>query len=119
MALHLGKFVSEVDRRCTYKELRNWSAYFEENPVGQDRIEAIVAHISATIATIISRQNGGRGHKFTTDDFMIPRRLKKKTPEEVAASLTAYAMALSKKKGFKIKDLRSSDKIKDSRPIDG
>jgi len=85
--LSLGCTVKELLRRITYRELREWFAYYNIEPFGEWRADLRQAITSMVIANV----NRGKNQKaFKPEDFMPfekPKKRKPQTEEEMMAML--------------------------------
>lgn len=87
--------VREAQARCDSREFAEWLAFYRIDPFGEQRADLRNGILAALVANAM-RRSGQQPAK--PEDFMPFREVRKRTPEEAALMLKAYAQELSKRK---------------------
>lgn len=69
LALALGKTVSELGQSLSYREFREWCAYYQIEPFGEYRADLRNGILNATVSNIFSTY-AGTEQKAQPIDFM-------------------------------------------------
>lgn len=90
MARTLGLTLADLRRRMTVREFRLWSAFYDLDPWGPERIDLMLARVAAVVANCHSK--GG----FTEADFLpqfgAPEYVERSDEELKALAMKANAM---------------------------
>ena len=89
LALCLGRTVSELRASMSVDELANWMAYSRIHPINPDRMDYMLAQLTATVCQVAGAKKSGGGH-FKMDDFMLFKYVPPKTPKQLMTQLFGH-----------------------------
>jgi len=102
LALRMGRTVGELSATLTVDELAHWYAFDRKSPIGDTRLDTLVALICRSIhdAQGVTKRGGAR---FTLEDFMLFDKVaaSDQTPQQVMRGW--FAGAVKKQKRPKVK----------------
>lgn len=104
LALALGCTVRELGERLDAAELTEWLAFYALEPWGTHPADVRAALVAATIANV-NRGKGQRAYKVR--DFLPrwdERAPRQQRPEEIEATLMAWAEAQRRRPGAPLED---------------
>ncbi len=88
LALALGKTVSELGQSLSYKEFRQWCAYYQIEPWGEYRADLRTGILAATVSNIFSAY-AGTEQQAQPIDFMpyVDQRADNTEPNKTGQAL--------------------------------
>ena len=94
LALALGRTVAEMERSVSFREFRQWVAYYNAEPWGTERLETMGAHIAAEVANVPFVMFGkGNRRPFKAADFLPKSPAPEQSQQDMAGVLFAAAQA--------------------------
>lgn len=97
MAESIGCTVQEAKERVSPQEFLDWLTFWETHPTIRDHMNVCSANIAHTIANCM---RGKRQKALSLSKFLVDyEKAKKKSPKQVAKTLSSFLMGQVKKKG--------------------
>lgn len=84
LALALGKTVSELGRSLSYKEFREWCAFYQIEPWGDYRADMRIGILSATVKNIHSQWVGAPADAKPIDFMPYVDQYIRESPETIS-----------------------------------
>jgi len=87
--------VAELNERIDSRELSEWIAYYNIEPFGQDRMELMLAQLTAVLA---NANRGKKGRPFRVGDFLIGYEAEPPSFEQIVSSLKGASRGNERRK---------------------